>query len=927
MERGSRLLAVLLLAWLGVMAWAVGARAAIELQIDGRTVTTEPALALLGLGLGVAQPVLQHELGVLVDDSTFPVVTLVYGNRMATIVVDDRRAVVDGRRVELQAAPEVHAGVLYVPLHLVADMVGLRVEWDVLSGTLRLEHRTQPAAPALAFVPAGGHPAAPLAAEAPGTPPQAAPMADGLAAAQREPGLAPATPAEPEARPEDTPRPTEVESPLWPGREAEPEPGPEPEPAPSGWLQAGAAEENLPGGEGLAGEERAERLLGQEAAELLGGEAVEGLLGHEAVGELLDEGVAVLGEEAVQALFGEEDLAPAVAAGEDSFPNLAGWLELLAEMLDAEPAPPPIVEAPAVLHQVDLFVDNGRVVLEVAADKAVAPRAMYLPNPARLVVDVPNAVLATGWRTLPGDGKIVTQLRASATPDGGVRLVADLTAPTGYRLQADADGRRFVVQLNQQIRSVSAEPTAVGGLSLWLETTGPLRYSAFVLRQPARVVIDLAGATVEGPWEAAVDSPFASSVRVSQYAPDVVRVVVELRGTTTAALFTSRLAAAVEGEAQPGADGRVALVLHPLTGVVVERSREAALPLGNVVNVAVLYAGETEFVLIEADTPLQPVLRRLREPERLVVDLPGTQVARSLGLTGGGLSGGVVATVRAGQAEPTMSRIVVELNQIAEHHLMVSPDGRRAVLALRRSHLAGRTIVVDPGHGGRDPGAIGYSGTYEKDVTLAIGLLVAGMLEKAGATVVMTRHEDATVELSARTALANAVGADAFVSIHADAVGFGRIASGTSTFFYPENGDAARSVNRRYAEAIHTEVLGQLGLNDRGVHQRALYVVRNTVMPAALVEVGFIDNPSEEKLLLDPDFQARAAAGIVQGIVRFFAEEQQLDVPPARREWQLAAEQAVSGFLAAGELPAEALALEPMALVSAVPEPLQDGGF
>lgn len=855
MQRGSRLLVVFLavLGWLATGVWTAGAQAAIELHIDGRLVTTEPALALLGLGLGVSQPVLQHDLGVLVDDATFPVVTLTYGTRTATVVVDDRRAVVDGRRVELQVAPELRAGVLYVPLHLIADMVGLRVDWDVLSGTLRLDHRT---------------------------PPSGLPLPGSAVAADVRPATASA-PAAP--GPEREPAPAAVPPPDQP-RAAEPQPEPGPEPETLFGPTAGRVTEPVP-----------------------------------------EPASPPLPERTMQAE------APFPSQREESGepPDLLEWLDLLADSF-ADPAPAGATgEAPAVLYQVDLRVDGGRVVLEVAADKPVSPRAMFLPNPDRLVVDVPDAVLGTGWRSLPGDGRIVEQLRTSATEDGGVRLVADLTAPTGYRLQMDPDGRSFVVQLNQQLRAVSVVPTAVGGLSLELDVTGPVRYSAFVLREPARVVIDLTGATVSGPQELPGESQLAAGVRVSQYAQDVVRVVVELRGTTTASLFSGRFNGVVEGEAQPGADGRVALVLNPLTGLAVERSRQEERPLGNVLNVAVLYSADTEFVLIESDAPLEPALRRLREPERLVVDLPGTQVARSMGLAGSSLRDGVVAAVRAGQAEPGVSRIVVELSAIAEHHLMVSSDGRRVVLALRPSQLAGRTIVVDPGHGGRDPGAIGYSGTYEKDVTLAIGLLVANMLEKAGATVIMTRHEDATVELAARTALANAVGADAFVSIHADAVGFGRIASGSSTFYYPENGNSAdASLNRRYAEAVHAEVLGQLGLNDRGVHERALYVVRNTVMPSALVEVGFIDNPDEEKLLLDPDFQARAAAGIVQGIVRFFSEEQQLDVPPAQKQWQLAAEDAVGGFLEAGEMPAEALALAPMALLSAVPEPqAQDTGF
>ena len=92
------------------------------------------------------------------------------------------------------------------------------------------------------------------------------------------------------------------------------------------------------------------------------------------------------------------------------------------------------------------------------------------------------------------------------------------------------------------------------------------------------------------------------------------------------------------------------------------------------------------------------------------------------------------------------------------------------------------------------------------------------------------------------------------------------------------------------------------------------------VMPAALVEVGFIDNPDEEKLLVDPEFQARAAAAVVHGILRFFAEQDETAPPAARLEWQKTSEQAVLSFLQGGELPGDAVALVPMAVLSALRE-------
>lgn len=894
MERSCRLFAFFVLGCFIILTAARPAAAAIELHVDGRVITSRPALALLGTGLGLALPILEEELGFTVDDSTFPVVSLTYGTRLATVVADDRRAVLNGQRIELQVAPRVQGDVLFVPLHLVADMAGLRVDWDIVSGTLKMEHRSAPlvaATPAAEPPRVSATPAATSSTDPPATLESASTPPIGVPTSEVTPDTTPAIIAGDAAT---TDVMTSSESPSTPtSTGTTPALADTPEsPAIDASPAAGPAIGATPGGPGAA----------------------DTSTGRSAGTWPLEPGAGGLRAEPGAETRAHDEAMDSVASGEAS-----GEHEPPSDQLFAV--------APSVLHQVGLSVVNGRVQLDVGTDKDVEPHVMFIPNPARLVVDIPDAVLAAGWQTMQGDGHIVEQVRASATEDGGVRLVADLTGPTGYELQEAEHGRGFVVRLNHQIRGLSVEPTASGGLAMHVRATGRLDYSVFVLREPTRIVVDLAGATVEGPQEIPLTSQFASSVRVSQYEHDVVRAVVELKGSASATLFTSRLAEAVRGEVHPGVDGTFSLLLNPLTGVAIER-HDPEPASGSVRSVAVLQQDGTEFVLIEADTPLDPELRRFREPERLVLDLPDVQLDRSLGLTTSLPEDGVVVTVRAGQAEPRVSRIVVETGDIVEHHLFLSPDGRRAVLALRRSQLGGRTVVVDPGHGGRDPGAIGYSGTYEKDVTLSIGLLVAGLLEQAGATVVLTRHEDVFVELANRSALANAVGADAFVSIHADAIGFGRIASGTSTFYYPENGSPDTSINRRYAQSLQSEMLSRLGLDDRGVQQRAFHVVRNTAMPSALVEVGFIDNPEEERLLLDPDFQAKAAAGIVHGILRFFAEEEQLAVPDARQLWQLASEQAVNGFLHAGELPGDAIALVPTAVLGALPEPApQDAGF
>lgn len=186
--------------------------------------------------------------------------------------------------------------------------------------------------------------------------------------------------------------------------------------------------------------------------------------------------------------------------------------------------------------------------------------------------------------------------------------------------------------------------------------------------------------------------------------------------------------------------------------------------------------------------------------------------------------------------------------------------------------LAGKIICIDPGHGGSDPGAIGPSGTLEKDNTLAISLLLREKLEANGCTVIMTRDCDTDVygpdasaseELGARVEFANDAGADIFVSIHNDAFTSSK-ASGTTTFHYGRNA----AIN--LASCVQKSLVNELRTNDRGVRFGSFYVIRYTDMPSILVEVAFISNPEEELLLASSDGRAKIAQSICDGIMKYF---------------------------------------------------------
>lgn len=189
--------------------------------------------------------------------------------------------------------------------------------------------------------------------------------------------------------------------------------------------------------------------------------------------------------------------------------------------------------------------------------------------------------------------------------------------------------------------------------------------------------------------------------------------------------------------------------------------------------------------------------------------------------------------------------------------------------------IKGKTIAIDPGHGGNDSGAIGPSKGMEKNTTLQIGLDLKKLLEKAGAKVIMTRTTDTSVaaptatdieELQARCDIANKNKADIFLSIHNDSF-TDSYATGTSSYYY----EKGSGVSKRLANCLRQGVIEEIHTPDRGTRSCNFYVVKHTVMPATLIEVAFISNPNEEKLLMSDDGDEKIAEGIFMGIQKFFA--------------------------------------------------------
>lgn len=272
-----------------------------------------------------------------------------------------------------------------------------------------------------------------------------------------------------------------------------------------------------------------------------------------------------------------------------------------------------------------------------------------------------------------------------------------------------------------------------------------------------------------------------------------------------------------------------------------------------------------EGLVFQLDAPVQPRSFYLTEPDRFVIDIPDATIALRLidaSIEGGEISAShpAIKTIRYAMHDPTTVRIVFDL----ERHLNINVNARNTELTLSWSAYS---VVIDPGHGGRDPGAEGASGAYEKHFTLALSQKVIDLLEETSIQGYLTRADDSTISLEDRVKLANDLNADLFISIHGNT--YTGVATGTETFYWQHN-------SKQFAETMHEHVVKATEFRDRLVKRHPYRVLNDNPdkgeaikMPAVLLELGYLSTASEEKIMLTEQFQDKVAAAIVEGIKQY----------------------------------------------------------
>ncbi len=286
---------------------------------------------------------------------------------------------------------------------------------------------------------------------------------------------------------------------------------------------------------------------------------------------------------------------------------------------------------------------------------------------------------------------------------------------------------------------------------------------------------------------------------------------------------------------------------------------------------------DADQVLMKYSGTLEPKVSTLTNPDRLVIDFPNVAFADtfypalptdpSIGKIGEFQVTGheALQKVRYSQysSAPQTIRLVLDLNQPWPYEIKQDPLVGDFIISLKKPvpDKSQFTVVLDAGHGGKDPGAASLNGKWEKEFNLAIILKVQKILAAdERIKLVLTRWDDSYPTLEDRVKVAKDAKADLFLSVHANS--YTASTNGTETYY-------TRAESLAFAQTMHAALAPATGLKDNGVRSKNLHVTRETTMPAVLLEIGYLSSKIDEPKMWKEDFQDRVAQAIAKGIKQY----------------------------------------------------------
>ncbi len=451
---------------------------------------------------------------------------------------------------------------------------------------------------------------------------------------------------------------------------------------------------------------------------------------------------------------------------------------------------------------------------------------------------------------------------------------------------------------------------------LTIYTSYPVYYSVKRINNPERLYVDLFGLDLATtPASIPSMSGSVTHIRSGQMDYQTVRITVDLiKGEpfrVLSGIQTNQVQVALGESEHPVLPTvpPVPAAVRPTPVAVVPSPQPLPTAMGAVtitnVDYKVISPALTQ-VAVTTNAPTHLIPGALDNPNRLTFDLAGAALDKGLKLIQP-LGNPVVTGIRVGKyitPNTTFGRVVLDLSRMVGYSVDTRPTGSGMTYLINvitseptaaipvppvpvqpipvtppptNLGLAGKIIVVDPGHGGKDTGARDEFRTgqvFEKDITLAIGRRLRDTLQKEGATVLMTRDDDTLPSVMSRPQFANDHHADYFVSIHCDSSGGQNSHAGTTVYFHAQN-----SLCRLMAADIGRRVSERSGIAYNGVKSDTVRfatgfgVLRGSYMPAVLIETGYMNNDNDLLKLRDDATQQAIAEQVAVGLSDFIADQ------------------------------------------------------
>ena len=439
----------------------------------------------------------------------------------------------------------------------------------------------------------------------------------------------------------------------------------------------------------------------------------------------------------------------------------------------------------------------------------------------------------------------ITDVKWGVDKNNVLRLVVDITDAAGYDVKLEGAKLKLTVNAKaagqvpkmKKIKSMLADELRVVDGGSYTEVHLPLNqqinagdYKAFVLKQDAKT-----------------GRPF--------------RVVLDVWAAKTAATTNSAAAASTGAAAsKPVVSSKPVVGSRPVKSAASENYQPISKPVN------------------EVKTPVVSTQRPTSNTQVATAQKPAAEVKAP-----------VASAQKPATTKASGPKVIVIPKNNGDNNKATSQKGSKvttksdkeelplAIKAKSKFRTGGgikdKIITLDPGHGGSDPGAIGASGLKEKQITLEISMRVKELLEKEGAKVFMTRTTDKDVyapnasdraELQARVNVAEKHNSDLFLSLHINS-SVNKSVGGFSSYYYPKTDN-----DLKIAKTIQDKFAKNFGVDNLGVRQANFYVVKRCSMPATLLEMCFISNPKEEKLMKSKWFQKKTARLIVEGVKKYF---------------------------------------------------------